>query len=112
MSKIDYDISEQIAIKYNEAETLQMEALFNIWRFGIRRLKISDNCLHEHTHCFLVSGDNSIHERILICLVEDRKGSIKTIKTYRNPKMDYEMASYVIKAALEVLNENYGLANG
>lgn len=97
---------KHLDIRYNEDECLLQLPLFLVWRFEVRKIKIESNGLFGfQVHCYLITGEPN--EKILLCLREDRNGSIFEIKTSRSSTTDAELSGYISKATASKLSENY-----
>ena len=107
MYNIELGLYKNLSVNFDRAKTLQVEPLFNVSRFAVRNIKIESNVYHNHVHSFLISGEEANNELIVLCLIENGRGGIQTIKSYRKQEMDKELAGYIMEATLEILNENY-----
>jgi len=94
---------KHLDIRYNEAICMEQEPLFMVYRFSVRKIKIFSNGLYNQVHCYLVTGQT--YEKIILCLREDRGGSIYEIKTTRSLTTDKEMSEYIVKATANYLSE-------
>lgn len=97
---------KHLEIRYNESECLLQEPLFMVYRFAVRKIKIQSSGIFSQVHCFLVTGELP-EEKILLCLREDRNGSIFEIKTCRSTTTDVELAFFIVRATASKLSENY-----
>jgi hypothetical protein len=95
-----------MGLKYREDKTLEKFPLFKIYRFEIREIDVIENPFQEKVNAFLITS-NLVDEKIILCLIENRKGEIVEIKSCRKIETDKELSFYITKSFVEWLSEQY-----
>ncbi len=106
--RIDIPIKamQNIGLKYREDKTLEQLPVFKVYRFAVRKIDVLENPFQERIHAFLITGILPF-EKIILCLIEHRKGGIAEIKSSRKLEMDMETAEYITKAVSLKLRSDF-----